>query len=721
MKRLQPGCQFIKAAGWGKLAAVLVLCLSVLLPSVPLNRAQAAPVVASAAGGAQSYYYKFGSLVTLQGVFGANDYYFNVDRQWDVSRVTLHLDISQSQRIDTLGLSSLTIFLNGEPVKTVPLKDYMPEHSTLDYTFDNAKVKTGSNDVKVQAYRRIGDLPCADDVSDANWLNIFADSGVNVEYTDKTPTMNLCDFPYPFYRLKTGAALNTAVTISDTAGTEETGDALELASYFGRLAGSNDVTLTTVPLGALQDKTTDNIIYIGKKDSVPADWLKLFPQWVDFSKGAGIGIVRSPYDQNHVMMMVLADQTSDLKRAVKFLQNASLTQQVRTNFYLLTRDVDVMTKDEPQTGRLSFTSLGYNGIYVYGPFRKTANLAFLLPKNRILDDQSSITLNFRYAANLDFKRSLVTVFVNNIPIGSKKLTAEKVNGDTMTLSIPKEARQGNYFNLKVAFDLEIEGEWCTFRQQDMPWAYVQGESVLYLPTTQVLANLFENFPNPFISNNMWNNTAFVFPEKPAATELDEAGTVAVMMGHDLRSNHGDVNAVIGSLNSEALKTANLVAIGTPSRQDVIRRNNASLFFQYDGDFAYFVSNAKKELLKDYSKTLSAFELLQSPYNRTNAMLVLTAPDGSNLKNAIDALFQPSKFAKLIGDGSLVDQSGIPMNYRFKKDTVQKPTFWAGSILSSGNRIFIVVAASVILLLLITLLLFLRKNRKLRVKYSSPKK
>ena len=68
---------------------------------------------------------------------------------------------------------------------------------------------------------------------------------------------------------------------------------------------------------------------------------------------------------------------------------------------------------------------------------------------------SRVHLHFKYAENLDFDSSLVTV-ANDKPIGSKKLTAARANGDELNLEFPKNLEIADSFVLKVAFDLNVK-------------------------------------------------------------------------------------------------------------------------------------------------------------------------------------------------------------------------------------------------------------------------
>lgn len=694
----------------------IILASSLLIPDLGAQAAanQSSTLITEGS----TYFSDFGSLVTLKGVFGSNDYYFSADKNWNIKDVNLHLDITQSQIIDAKELSTMTIYINSEPIKSIDLKNYMASNSVIDLPIDISKVKAGVNSIRLQVYRRMTDDSCVDDDSNANWVNIYGNSGVNITYNDSHPSMLIAQYPYPFFKMQQSTQLNTAVTVSDKAGAGEMQSALELDSDFGRYAGSNDIALTTSFLSDLAAKNQNNIIYIGKSSDTPQNLLSYFPSGTDFSNGAAMKLIQSPYDNGHVMLLIVAQNDSDLTRAVKFLDNDSLVSQVQSNYFYLDKSVDILTKDQPQSSIFSFSALGSSGIYVAGPNLQSAELAIKFPKNRVVDGESKLTLNYRYSDNLDFKRASVNVYINDIPVGSKSLTQAKANGDTLTLIIPSDALNGNYFNLRIAFDLETAGGGCVTRQQDMPWAYVVPNSSIDLPTTKVLTNLFDDFPNPFVQDNQWNNTLFVLPNQVKSEDLNDAGKVSIMMGQEIKSNHGNLKVAIGNSTSSNLALNNLFVIGTPASQNLITTNNASLYFKYDSGFNYFVSNDKLELLPDYSKTLVSFQLLNSPYNSKMAMFVLTSPNSSSLTNEILAFFQPSKFSKLVGDGALIDTNGNVINYRFKKDTVSRPQFWSNNI-NTNTRIFMIVAAFVLFLIVITLILFRRKNKKMEIRHQRP--
>ena len=106
---------------------------------------------------------------------------------------------------------------------------------------------------------------------------------------------------------------------------------------------------------------------------------------------------------------------------------------------------------------------------------------------------SRVHLHFKYAENLDFDSSLVTVYANDKPIG-KKLTAARANGDELNLEFPKNLEIADSFVLKVAFDLNVKSPEV-LRNGQTPWAFIENNSNAFIQTEELNDILFNNYPN----------------------------------------------------------------------------------------------------------------------------------------------------------------------------------------------------------------------------------
>lgn len=91
-----------------------------------------------------------------------------------------------------------------------------------------------------------------------------------------------------------------------------------------------------------------------------------------------------------------------------------------------------------------------------GAFNQQALFDVKIPTGKVLDDGSKIILNLRYSDNLDFEKSLVTVSINDVIVGSKKLDRSHSNNDKLELKIPKDIDNKNYYQVKLTFNLSIK-------------------------------------------------------------------------------------------------------------------------------------------------------------------------------------------------------------------------------------------------------------------------
>ena len=112
---------------------------------------------------------------------------------------------------------------------------------------------------------------------------------------------------------------------------------------------------------------------------------------------------------------------------------------------------------------------------------------------------------------------------------------------------------------------------------------------------------------------------------------------------------------------------NLIVLGTPSNNAMIKSLNKDLYFKYSDDYRGFVSNEKLSIEEDYGKTIGTAQLIRSPENSKKGILVLTGatPEASYL--ASTQLNFKKNIDQFTGDVIVVDQNNTHYSYRFKKN------------------------------------------------------
>jgi len=323
-------------------------------------------------------------------------------------------------------------------------------------------------------------------------------------------------------------------------------------------------------------------------------------------------------------------------------------------------------------------------------------------------------LHFRYSDNLDFNKSLITVYINNIAIGSKKLEKENALADTLELSIPSNIIKNNYIEIKLAFDLELIDSYCEMRQEETPWALIDGSSYIYSETQNSLGYFFEKYPAPFALDNRFNDVLISVPDSLSSKELTSLGKCFSVIGEEINGNVGEIDVSRYSNLNGREKNKNLIVYGTPSTNTLIKDLNKKLWFKYDDNYNYFIGNEKLYLTEPFNSNISMFQLDLSPYNTQKAMLVLTAPNNDILLNSLSYLESSNEVNKLIGDSIIIDEYGDIRKFRFKEED-KKPVYEKIIGLDKSSRGILIIVALIFIFLLASTIMYLIKNKKRKFK------
>ncbi len=650
----------------------------------------------------------FGAEHYMTGLFSTITEGFSVG-DWTIADALLTLSLSTTQLASEY-LSTLTISINGVRFysETVPPSDGLRRELAVRIPVEH--IVGGYNVIGIEGYiRTYNGLPCVDDVTNANWLNVFSESLVEVSYTPNAACRTIGEFYDCFTSIDALENSQSAVIVPTDF------DDDELAAAFVTLAGvskqatksyRNIELLAADSLKAAADRKY--IICIAKPGWLPAELQ------TPLAEAGGTGgematLLFVPGTPN--VLIVTAEDGAGLKKAAAALANAAFMRQMTGPLKRIGVNEDVLMRT---AGVAQYTALTENGTYLDGAFRQEAAYFIDFANNRKLASGSEIELVFRYSKNLDFDRSLVTVYVNDVPVGSRKLSAERADGDRLVLSIPTDAETTGSFTLKAAFDLEIKDLWCTLRQGETPWAYISPESTLRLNSAETPYYLFENYPYPFVSDGAFNRLVLVLPQSNAAVDLALTGRLMLTLGRFIKYNTGELSVVRAS-QPGSLEGKNVIALGTPGNNAVIKGLNEHLYFRFDETGGAIQSNEKLLIEANYGRTLASAQLIESPYStdERNAILVLASADGADLGKALTRFGDTAELWKLYGDGFVTDGEAL-MQYRFKQENAK--ALRSGDRLgerSDVRRLLCIALAAALLLATAAVLLFVRYRRKVK--------
>nr|WP_217597356.1 cellulose biosynthesis cyclic di-GMP-binding regulatory protein BcsB [Cohnella sp. GbtcB17] len=649
--------------------------------------------------------------ITLDGNVSYKQQFFQVPAYWKVGQVKVALDYKASPLAQDK-LSSVTISVNGTAVTSFrPIASESARQRMVVEVPVSALIK-GTNTLTIQGHIVSGDERvqiCTPTYQADKWLQIYKSSGIIVGYSPLPLSSAISDFSVRFTGLDTLARQDNAIAVPKDADASE----LEAAVYaLSGLAKSGGAGTKGVPLLAygIDDNEIAGkrlVVAIAKRDRLPTSLRRLIPDAALGDKA----VIRLVDANGQPSLVVTSDNAELLVKAGKLIGNAALLAQLSGPVKEVTASTEVATPAPSITKLISLTEAGDQ---ITGVNHRTQDYFVALPANRSVAEASKLGLHFRYAKNLDFDRSLVTVLVNGKPIGSKKLTEALADGDSLNLTIPKNMNLSGNFTITAAFDLELKNESCMLPQDQMPWAFIDADTVLQLNTKDRTELLFNNYPYPFLRDGIYNQIGVVLPKTRDGNTYRTIGNLFNLLGQYAEGNAGEVRFFGADVTSDQLKDRNVIAIGSYADNPVIRDANKSLYFKYNTAGTGFVSNEKMSIDEEYGKRIGSLQLIGSPYESGHGLLAVTAPESQYAYLASKLIASESTLWKVYGDGAVTDMDGEIHAFRFKIAAAPDQPSAVADILERGDVLaFTVAAVSVLLLVLLSLILLIRKHRRKR--------
>ncbi|MBN8047912.1 MAG: cellulose biosynthesis cyclic di-GMP-binding regulatory protein BcsB [Paraclostridium dentum] len=659
--------------------------------------------------------YKFQDDVTINGVIGSTERFFNVSQNWDVKDLKLNLVYTKSELLD-VNYSTITVFINGEPVSSKRLDGDRKYQDKWQVNIPKELVKPGYNSISIKAYKTISDKICRDDSNTANWLVIHKQSDIELNYSLKSNSNEIKDYNSIFTNIGNEEYVDTTFVLPDKYNSNELSSIMNLSLNMGQKLKADNFKLD-VKLKSNLKEYNNNIIYVGGINDTSTDFLNLLSndEKNQAKNKAVIKQVISPFNKEKRMILIISDNSKALKNATKLICNNEMLNELNSSSFIIDETKDVSDIKKDTKNKLTLNDLGYNDFLLKGPFSQETNFDVSIPKNKISKAGSILNLKFRYAKNLDFERSLVTVYVNDKPISSKKLSLEKADNDNLEVNLPTDVLGKNYYKIKVVFNLELKDLMCFTRDTDNPWAYILDSSFIKFDFKDNDSLNFKSYPYPFIDNQQANDINVVVSKNLNSSDLSNIANIIGNMGRDAVYNTGNLNVLTDSEFLNTNKKGNLIVIGTPDDNSILKDINKDLYIKFDKNFSGFENNDKIKFLDDkYSKQLSTIQLINSPYSKSNSAIIVSSLDKNSLSSSVRYLSDNNLTRDLKGDAAVVNIDGGIQDISFKENNTRDEEAEDNSAkfkLEKSSLTFVLIAGFLFLTVIISAILLILKYRK----------
>ncbi len=651
---------------------------------------------------------------TLHGIFSSSEVFFEIPDYWDAEYVYAEIQYDVSQLVQSIA-SSLTFSVNNVPIDScrVSYKDGDAQVVYVEIPMELLKEKD-FNSFGVSAYARLYDEEgCIDDFSGANWLTISEDSYIRCGYEVKPHDHKIGYYPYPFMSTIEDTGKGLAIVVSDKATNGEVAAAMNLMADLSTATGKEN----EIQFGLLSDLPSmgaNRTIIVANYDNLPSNYKSMV---LEQDRLADAGVVTFTDDQSGNPLLLVSSKDDDcLLEAAYMLMDEDRVDQEKTNVAVVKKgsaDVAINSTAISQmvAGNYTIADIIGSGLTYAGPFHQEQLIYLPFSEDYFLSDAGKVTLKFRYSDNLDFTRSLVSVYWGDIPVASKRLTKENATGDELIFTMPADVVGTTAGSIKIAFDLEIQDMICTPRQELMPWAYVSEESILYLPASTGIVLTFDLKPSPFRTDGKFNDLMLVISDHPTTEELNLYAQIIGMYGEGV-DPYGTFFVKRSGEFTESDADYNIITVGTYQENKLLQNLNSKLYFPYENGGTRFASNEKLILSDSYAGDIAILQLLESPYASNRGILAVTGIDQKTLSVVSDFMRIREKRYSLSKDCVLVDSEFNTKAYQFISTLAseQEPSLMGSLTQNKQSLIFTIVATSVMLMLLIAVILVLIRIR-----------
>lgn len=649
----------------------------------------------------QSYTQTFqNSTTSLSGDFVQTNMYFSKVDYWNLKKAVFTMNFQVSQLTNRQS-SDITLALNGIKFYSFrPSKDTGLQTKSIELPL---KLIQGSNILTIsgQILNQDGGSSTVEETP-ANWLTVNQGSTVNFSYLLNESKKTINSFYSHFIGMDTVANRQSAITVSEKADDAELTASVISLSGVARLLTTSDFKL---PIGQLNDIAFKNVKYqlvIAKYKNLPEPLRKQVSGLTQ--KNA---IIKYYEDKGKRYLIVTAKNDQYLKKAAQFIANEELMKQTAADTKVIDEDTQIFTSVLQYQGskRITdkermFTGFGH----------RSSDFFIKLPVDRTNADGSTVKLNYRYAKNLDFKRSLISIKVNGRTIASQRLSIDKADGDSIVAKLPKGLALGNTFTVGVVFDLETFNQ-IESKNNQTPWAVIEKTSLVKIKSTPNDKILFNNFPATFIKNSHYNNILVIRPKVMNKEYLATLTDIFNLLGRYVQSNTGSVEISNEKPAKYDLDKSHIIAFGSPKDNSYIKSLNKKLYFKYNEDWTGFLGNEKLSIESEYGKTIGTSQLLRSPYDNKTALLVVTGTTPQATKLASSKISTQAQVSEYSGDAVVADPDNQVYNYRFKKIVTLGNKSLTKIVVHDNLKLFTYLSIAVITigLVILGIILTIKKN------------
>ncbi|WP_225895283.1 cellulose biosynthesis cyclic di-GMP-binding regulatory protein BcsB [Leptolyngbya sp. NIES-2104] len=621
-----------------------------------------------------------GNRFRLQGTYAEARIGFTRPKNWNVKSAKAVIRFQHSPAIIS-DKSNLIVRVNDTSIGSVPmnLKNAQIGEAIVNIP---ANLVQDYNEITIVA-QQTNSATCANPDDKVLWSEVLPDSKVILDYQPQSLALDFSRYPFPFFdnlgldtpRLNylLPAQINEAWLTATS----------RFHTHFGRLADFRSLE-TSLVKDTKKFEWNDRLVIIGTPQDQPTLKSLKLPlniannQILDGSKNAlpenvGVLMLTTLNNGNVPVIVASGNGAEGVAKAVQFLVQPN-SSQIGSGQVVLVRDVAEVAspnsrswerylplQDSFQLSALKgLDNKPFKDVTVRGTSAPPVQFQFRsMPDDRMLRG-SSMNLKYSYSAQVNSRKSSVSVRIDGVTIGSKKLTSENGgNNELLNVDLPPNLIKSDSV-IDVAFDLyPRETVKCGQVGDQQLWGTVHSttdfnlkrENSVELPDLKLLTTGY-----PFAAPQDLSKTAIVVPDSPTEADVMTVLKFSERMGRLSQANSVKLDVFTASNLPETVKNdRHLVAIGVRDRFPIKEMLEANSGFRIMDAFARESGKDQIHALPDQGGVIKS---MLSPWNRDRTMVALTAQTDSGLKQVQDVLSNDLWFYQLKEDTALISTNQV---------------------------------------------------------------
>jgi cellulose synthase operon protein B len=648
------------------------------------RRSSAAPAKEELLSGLNKYILEFnrspamGNRFRMEGVYGESRLGFTRPRNWQVKGVKAIIHFQHSPAL-VASRSNLVIRVNDTSIGTVPLNLQPGQIGEAIVTIPPQLIQD-FNDIALVAQQE-NSPNCSKPEDKTLWTEVLPDSKLVFDYQTKIIPLDFARYPYPFFddlALDTIRLNYLQPTQVDAAWLTATS---RLQTQMGRLADFRglDTQLLKEPKNL---SWTDRLVIVGTPDQQPLLKTLKLPLAVKGDQFVGRDGAAIPADEGLLMMasieegkvpvlVVSGNSPEAVQKAAQSLINAQSSKLGSSALIQVKGDLPPVTKIERRSwprflpGQKQFQlkdlqgadGKNYKDVTVHGSDAPPAEFNFwALPDDRFLRG-NTMTLRYSYSAQADPRKSTVSIAIDDVTIGSKKLDSDQgATNQSFTVDLPENLIKPTS-QIKVNFKLEPKDEGGSDRACGRLTDQQLSGTVLADTEFTVSREIGADLPNlklltsgyPLADMQDLSRMAIVVPDAPTPSDLMTMLKFSERMGRLSRATSVEHQVYLGGGLTQTVKdNKHIVAIGTSTQFPLpeVFQQGLSLVDSVNRQFG-------KTQLRTLPNADGVIKSMISPWNKERLVLALTGQTEQGLKQVQDVLGADPWFYQLQGDTALM--------------------------------------------------------------------